>query len=60
MRRLTTTITATVRTLGNECGQDLLEYALLAALISVFAAGAVTSLGSQINNVLWQTIANNF
>ena len=41
-------------------GQDLLEYGLLAALISVFAVGAVTLLGQQLDLVLWQTIANNF
>jgi Flp pilus assembly pilin Flp len=38
-------------------GQDLLEYALLVALISVFAVGAVTTLGNTINTVFWQTIA---
>ena len=41
-------------------GQDLLEYGLLAALISTFAAGAVMLLGEQINAVMWQTIAQNF
>ena len=40
-------------------GQDLLEYGLLAALISVFAVGAVALLGQQLDMVLWQTIANN-
>ena len=41
-------------------GQDLLEYGLLMALISVFAIGAVTLLGQQINDVFWQTIAASF
>ena len=41
-------------------GQDLVEYGFLAALISVFAMGAVTVLGQQIDQVLWQVIANNF
>ena len=41
-------------------GQDLIEYGLLAALISVFAIGAVTALGQQIDVALWQTIAANF
>ena len=41
-------------------GQDLLEYGLLAALISIFVAGAVMLLGEQINAVMWQTIAQNF
>ncbi len=38
-------------------GQDLLEYGLVMALISVFAIGAVTLLGQQIDQVFWQAIA---
>lgn len=41
-------------------GQDLIEYGLLASLIAVFAIAAVTTLGNRIDEVLWQTIANNF
>lgn len=41
-------------------GQDLLEYGLLAALIAIFALGAVSTLGTVISNVFWQTIATNF
>ena len=41
----------------NEEGQDLLEYALLGALIAVFAVGAVTLLGNTINTALWEVIA---
>lgn len=41
-------------------GQDLLEYGLLAALIALFAFGAVTTVGNVIHNVFWQTIATNF
>jgi Flp pilus assembly pilin Flp len=41
-------------------GQDLLEYALLMALISIFAMGAVTTLGNTINTIFWQSIASNF
>ncbi len=41
-------------------GQDLLEYGLLASLISIFAAGAVIVLGEQLDAVMWQTIAQNF
>ena len=37
-------------------GQDLLEYAMLAALIAVAALGAVTLLGDHINRVFWQAI----
>jgi Flp pilus assembly pilin Flp len=38
-------------------GQDLLEYGMLAALIAVFAAGAVATVGDTIYNVFWVTIA---
>ena len=38
-------------------GQDLLEYGLLAALISVFALGAVAGLGQTIMTVFWTAIA---
>lgn len=38
-------------------GQDLLEYAFLASLISVFAVGAVTLLGQLIDQVFWQNVA---
>ncbi len=37
--------------------QDLLEYALLAALIAIFAVGAITAVGAQIDAVMWQAIA---
>ena len=38
-------------------GQDLLEYGLLAALIAIFAFGAVAGLGTTIMNVFWAAIA---
>lgn len=38
-------------------GQDLLEYAFLASLISVVAVGAVTLLGQLIDQVFWQNVA---
>jgi Flp pilus assembly pilin Flp len=41
-------------------GQDLLEYALLCALIALFALGAVSTVGQTIYTVFWQTIAQNF
>ncbi len=37
--------------------QDLLEYGLLAALIALLAVGAVTTVGAQIDAVMWQAIA---
>ena len=41
-------------------GQDLTEYALLAALIAIAALAAVSTVGSTIRTVLWEPIANNF
>jgi Flp pilus assembly pilin Flp len=40
-----------------ENGQDLLEYAILCALIALVAVGAVNRVGDTINTVLWQVIA---
>jgi Flp pilus assembly pilin Flp len=48
------------RLISRENGQDLLEYGLLAALIALFAMGAVSGLGQVINNVFWTNIAQNF
>jgi len=42
-----------------EDGQDLLEYALLCALIALVAFGAVSTLGNTINTVFWQAIAGS-
>jgi Flp pilus assembly pilin Flp len=41
----------------HEAAQDLLEYAMLVALIALVAVGAVTSVGNIINNTFWQAIA---
>jgi len=41
-------------------GQDLLEYGILMALIAIVAMVGVSSLGNQINTLLWQTIVQNF
>lgn len=41
-------------------GQDLLEYALLAGLVAMFAIVGVRAVGTTAENVLWQTIAQNF
>jgi pilus assembly protein Flp/PilA len=35
----------------NEEGQDLLEYALLVALIAIVAVGAVTAAGQTVNGI---------
>ena len=39
---------------GQDEGQDLLEYALLVALIALVAVGAVTAAGVQVNNIFEQ------
>ena len=39
-------------------GQDLIEYGLLVALISVIAILAMTAVGATVNTVFWQTFAN--
>jgi Flp pilus assembly pilin Flp len=46
-----------LRRLAFDDGQDLLEYAMLVALIAIVAVGAVTQVGNTINSVLWQVIA---
>jgi pilus assembly protein Flp/PilA len=38
----------------NEEGQDLLEYALLVALIALVAVGAVTAAGQSVNTIFAQ------
>jgi Flp pilus assembly pilin Flp len=35
--------------LRGDAGQDLIEYALLAAFISIVAVSAITSIGAQVN-----------
>lgn len=46
-----------LRRFRSEDGQDLLEYGLLAALIALFAMGAVTAVGNTITGVFWSAIA---
>jgi Flp pilus assembly pilin Flp len=41
----------------HDSGQDLLEYALLVALIVVVVAAAVTPVGTTIKTVFWDVIA---
>lgn len=43
--------------LDDESGQDLLEYALLVALVVLVAVGAVSAVGTTINTVFWSYIA---
>ncbi len=50
-------LVALVQWARSDDGQDLLEYAMLCALIALVAVGAVTTLGNTINTVLWQAIA---
>jgi Flp pilus assembly pilin Flp len=49
------TIAAELR--EDEHGQDLLEYALLVALIVIVAIGAVGSVGNTISTLFWNVIA---
>lgn len=42
-----------------EEGQDLLEYGLLMVLIAVAALAGINSVGTVINTVLWEAIAQN-
>jgi Flp pilus assembly pilin Flp len=46
-----------IRRFGRDDGQDLIEYAMLAALIAVVALGAVQAVGTTIQNVFWSAIA---
>jgi len=48
------------RFVGRDDAQDLLEYGLLTVLIAIVALTAVRSLGSTINTVFWQHIAQTF
>jgi Flp pilus assembly pilin Flp len=43
--------------LKNEEGQDLLEYALLVALIALVAVGAVTAAGQSVSGIFSQIAA---
>ncbi len=40
-----------------DSGQDLLEYALLVALIALFCVGAVTAAGTSVANVFQAIVA---
>jgi pilus assembly protein Flp/PilA len=53
-------IAAVARFVRRDDGQDLLEYGLLVVLIAIVALAAVTSVGTTINSVFWQPIAQNF
>ena len=46
------------RAAGGDDGQDLLEYALLVALVAMVALGAVQTVGTTINDVFWEAIAS--
>ena len=44
-------ITRLRKLLRNDSGQDLLEYALLVALIALVAVGAITATGTSVSNI---------
>lgn len=54
MKSLMTRLRESMR---DDAGQDLLEYALLVALIAIVVYGAVQTSGQQVNN-LYTSIAN--
>jgi Flp pilus assembly pilin Flp len=44
----------------DEHGQDLLEYAMLVALIVLVAIGAIGTVGNNIHTLFWHAIATAF
>ena len=54
---MTTLLNELRRLFRQDDGQDLLEYAMLIALISIFAMGAVSTVGDTINGVFWEAIS---
>jgi Flp pilus assembly pilin Flp len=49
-------VIARTRRLVVDDGQDLLEYALLVALIALVAIGAVSTVGQTVYSVFWKSI----
>ena len=50
-------LAAVIAGLRRQDGQDLLEYAMLCALIAIVAVSAIQNVGNTIHTVLWQVIA---
>jgi Flp pilus assembly pilin Flp len=48
------TLTNLLRSVRKDEGQDLLEYALLVALIAIVAVGAVTAAGQAVDGIFSQ------
>lgn len=57
---MTHVIAAVSRFVRRDDGQDLLEYGFLVVLIAVFVLAAVSTVGTTINAVFWEPIAQNF
>ncbi len=53
-------LTIVGRLVKQDEGQDLLEYGLLVVLIAIVALGAVMTVGTTINTIFWNNIAQNF
>lgn len=51
-------VTAIRQLLAREEGQDLIEYAMLVALIAIVAMVGVSTLGTTIYNVFWTQIGS--
>ena len=49
-------VTAIRQLLARDEGQDLIEYAMLVALIAIVAMVGVSTLGNTISNVFWTQI----
>jgi Flp pilus assembly pilin Flp len=57
MHTLTVARQYAARAARDERGQDLIEYALLTAMIAMVAFAAVTSVGTTVRDVFWAAIA---
>jgi pilus assembly protein Flp/PilA len=51
-------VTRLLNSIRREEGQDLLEYALLVALIAIVAVGAVTAAGGEVSAIFNQIVAD--
>lgn len=56
---MTSLVNVIVNIAQKDEGQDLLEYALLMALIAVAAVLTVTQLGQTVTNILWAPIVSS-
>jgi pilus assembly protein Flp/PilA len=55
---MTAVVRLAISLVRGDDAQDLIEYALLIGLIALVAVVGVTSVGSAVNNVLWQAVSS--